>query len=226
MLVGNHPTRREVVQVEVSNEEVRVAVDHLLDGGARRVAMIGRPDQRTDSRDRRRGYDAALAAHGMGVEPELVADGVFTIESGYAAMRRLLGQRPDALFAANDLMAAGTLRAMDKAGLRAPDDIAVVGFDDLGNAATTSPPLSTIRQDLATVGAVAVNLLVRLLGHVPDSVPLRSLVETSLVVRGSTHPIADDDVVVTNPKGMREDASFRIPVATSTFEQRNRRATP
>ena len=123
-----------------------------------------------------------------GVEPELVADGVFTIESGYAAMRRLLEQRPDALFAANDLMAAGALRAMDEAGLRAPDDIAVVGFDDLPIAATTSPPLSTIRQDLATVGAVAVDLLVRLLGRDPDSVPLRSLVETSLVVRGSTRP--------------------------------------
>ena len=113
---------------------------------------------------------------------------MFTIESGYAAMRRLLEQRPDALFAANDLMAAGALRAMDEAGLRAPDDIAVVGFDDLPIAATTSPPLSTIRQDLATVGAVAVDLLVRLLGRDPDAVPLRSLVETSLVVRGSTHP--------------------------------------
>ena len=187
VLVGNHPTRRDVVQVEVSNEAgASAAVDHLLDGGARRVAMIGGPGERTDSRDRRRGYDAALAARGMGFEPELVADGVFTIESGYAAMRRLLEQHPDALFAANDLMAAGALRAMDEAGLRAPDDIAVVGFDDLPIAATTSPPLSTIRQDLATVGAVAVDLLVRLLGRDPDAVPLRSLVETSLVVRGST----------------------------------------
>ena len=177
-------------QVEVSNEAgARAAVDHLLDGGARRVAMIGGPGERTDSRDRRRGYDAALAARGMGVEPELVADGVFTIESGYAAMRRLLEQRPDALFAANDLMAAGALRAMDEAGLRAPDDIAVVGFDDLPIAATTSPPLSTIRQDLATVGAVAVDLLVGLLGRDPDSVPLRTLVETSLVVRGSTRRV-------------------------------------
>jgi LacI family transcriptional regulator len=161
----------------------------------------------------------------MRIEPELFADGVFTIESGYAAMRRLLEQRPDSLFAANDLMAAGALLAIDEAGLRAPDDIAVVGFDDLPIAATTSPPLSTIRQDLATVGAVAVDLLVRLLGPDPDSVPLRSLVETSLVVRGSTRPIADD-VVVTNPEGMREDASSRIPVAASTFTQQNRRATP
>ena len=119
-------------------------------------------------------------------EPELVADGVFTIESGYAAMRRLLEQRPDALFAANDLMAAGALRAMDEAGLRAPDDIAVVGFDDLPIAATTSPPLSTIRQDLATVGAVAVDLLVRLLGSEPDERP-DALARRDLARRARQH---------------------------------------
>ena len=77
-------------------------------------------------------------------------------------MRRLLAHRPDAVFASNDLMAVGALQAIAEAGLRVPDDIAVVGFDDLPIASRTNPPLTTVRQDIDAIGAAAVDLLIEL----------------------------------------------------------------
>src|SRR6266508_568026 len=118
VLVGRHPTRTDVASVQIDNPAgARAAVAHLVAGGCRSVAIVLGPPDRTDSHDRLAGYHQALAEHGLAADPELVVQGDFTMPSGYEAMKRLLPHRPDAVFAANDLMAVGALRAIHEAGV-------------------------------------------------------------------------------------------------------------
>jgi LacI family transcriptional regulator len=101
-------------------------------------------------------------------------------------MKQLLPHRPDAVFAINDPMAAGAMRAIREAGLDVPDDVAVAGFDDLPVAVTTDPPLTTVRQDIAVVGQSAVDTLVRLLQHGRDATVGATVIPAPLIVRQST----------------------------------------
>jgi LacI family transcriptional regulator len=189
VLVGRHPTRTDVASIQIDNAAgARAAVGHLLDGGSRRVAIILGPGERTDTQDREAGYRAALAERGIDVDPDLIARGDFNVETGYEAMTGLLPHRPDAVFATNDPMAVGAMRAILEADLRVPDDIAVAGFDDLPVAVTTDPPLTTVRQDIARVGQSAVDTLVGLLEHGRDSVVGATVIPAPLVVRQSTRP--------------------------------------
>jgi LacI family transcriptional regulator len=197
VLIGRHPTRTDVVSVELDNAAgAFAAVRHLLAGGRRRIAIVLGPPERTDSQDRMDGYRQALAEAGLPVEPDLVAEGDFTMPSGVVAMQRLLPSRPDAVFATNDLMALGVLRVLLDEGIAVPDAVAVVGFDDLAVAAAAEPPLTTVRHDIRRVGEAAVEALVGLLdadaeatteaesgGHVRHEV-----VPAPLVVRQTTHP--------------------------------------
>jgi LacI family transcriptional regulator len=188
VLVGRHPTRTDVVSVQIDNlAGARAAVEHLLAGGSRRVGIVLGPIERTDSQDRMAGYRRALAAHGLEVEPDLVVEGDFTSASGYEAVQRLLPARPDAVFATNDLMAVGALRAIQEHGLRVPGDVAVVGFDDFAVAATTDPPLTTVSHDIRRVGEAAVEALLGLLDPGAEP-PANQVVPAPLVVRQSTHP--------------------------------------
>ena len=99
-------------------------------------------------------------------------------------MRQLLPHRPDAVFAASDIMAVGAMRAIREAGLRVPEDIAVAGFDDMPFAARTDPPLTTVRQPIQRTGALAAETLIDLIEH-PDSRPRRVVLPVELVVRVS-----------------------------------------
>ena len=119
----------------------RTATEHLL-ATRRRVATITGPLDLAVAADRFDGYRDALAAAGIAFDPSLVAHGDFTAESGGRAMELLLACEPcpDGVFAASDLMAAGALRRLEAAGRRVPDDVAVVGFDDVDVAASTTPP--------------------------------------------------------------------------------------
>jgi LacI family transcriptional regulator len=99
-------------------------------------------------------------------------------------MQQLLGRRPDAVFAASDIMAIGALRALREAGLRVPEEVAVVGFDDLPQAARSEPPLTTVRQPTYRLGTTTVDSLLDLLDY-PDSSPRRIVLPTELVVRAS-----------------------------------------
>lgn len=161
----------------------RAAVEHLITRGRRRIATIAGPPDMTAAQDRLAGYRTALA----GAEP-IVAVGDFTRESGAHAMRRLLADEPeiDAVFAASDLMAIGALGALRAAGRRVPDDVAVAGFDDIGLATFSEPPLTTVRQPVAEVAACIVRMLLR---PGPPDAPV--ILPTELVVRESTwstHP--------------------------------------
>lgn len=167
----------------------REAVRHLLSLGRERIAHIAGPRDQTSSMDRLDGYRDVL----LGADPELVAQGDFTEESGARAMAELLERRPDvdAVFAGNDLMASGALRVLRERGLRVPEDVALVGFDDMASVAEeTDPPLTTVRQDIEGMGRLMVRLLMRAIdqdaepgaaGAAPGSV----ITPTELVRRAS-----------------------------------------
>ncbi|MFB9662489.1 LacI family DNA-binding transcriptional regulator [Glycomyces mayteni] len=161
---------------------VRAAVDYLIAQGRRRIATIAGPLDMVAGRARLDGYRAALADADRRA---IVAVGDFTAESGQAAMRQLLADEPDldAVFVASDLMAHGALQALREAGRRVPDDVAVVGFDDIALATYSDPPLTTVRQPIAEIGRTMARTMLRVLeGH--DVEPM-TILPTELVVRES-----------------------------------------
>lgn len=165
-----------------------LATEHLINLGRHVIACITGPSTVTPSADRVTGYRDALKAHGIRYCERLVRRGDFTAASGFRAMQSLLthAEPPTAVFACNDLMALGVLCAATKAGLRVPDDVAVVGFDDIALACLSSPPLTTIQQPKAEMGRLASELLIaRIEGRAPDA-PQRCLLQTRLIVREST----------------------------------------
>ena len=163
----------------------RAATELLIARGARRIATITGPQDMCAGQDRLQGYRAALTDAGRTVDQRLIAIGDFTVDGGTQAMHALLDADPDvdAVFAASDLTAIGALRAIEQAGRRVPDDIAVIGFDDLREAALTTPPLTTVRQPIAELGQTMAQLLVR---RIAGDAPQRATVLPVEVVRRRT----------------------------------------
>ncbi|MBQ0904016.1 LacI family DNA-binding transcriptional regulator [Micromonospora sp. U21] len=161
---------------------VTAAVQHLIDSGRRRIATIAGPQDMVAGIERLTGYRTTMAAAGM---PELVAIGDFTRESGAAAMHRLLTEHPDldAVFAASDLMAHAALRTLREAGRRVPEDVAVVGFDDIETAAYTEPPLTTVRQPIVEIGRRMTRQLLRLAAG--ETIEPAVMLPTELILRDS-----------------------------------------
>lgn len=170
--------------VDVDNVEGgRLAARHLQDAGRRRIATITGPLDQRAAADRLTGYREVL---GDGADPTLVEEGAFTQASGERAMERLLDRHPDldSVFAANDLMADGAMRALRRRGLRVPEDVAVVGYDDHDEvAAWTDPPLTTVHQSPVELAREMVTMLLGRLAGIEGLEP-RSL-DVRLVVRGS-----------------------------------------
>jgi LacI family transcriptional regulator len=162
---------------------------HLLALGHRRIAAITGPRGWVATEDRRRGYHAALAAAGILPDPALELDSDFEIGGGREHTRRLLdlAEPPTAIFAFNDNLAIGAIQAARSRGLRVPEDLSVVGFDDVEHATIVTPALTTVRQPLAEMGRTAVSLLVRLLERQRFET-LHVELGTRLVVRESTGP--------------------------------------
>ena len=160
---------------------------HLLTLGRRRIAFVRGPKGNADGEARLRGYRAALKDAGVVHDRTLELDGDFQQHSGYHAAKHLLtiSPRPDALFAANDSMAIGAIGALREAGVRVPEDVAVVGFDDIPIARYIHPPLSTVRVDIAKLGARAVKVLLHAVGHRNEHTRVRETFATELVVRAS-----------------------------------------
>lgn len=149
--------------VDVDNRGgARIATEHLLETRTK-VATITGPIDMPVSADRFEGYVEATAAAGQPLDPTLVATGDFSVESGARAVESLLSAHPDldGLFAASDAMALGALGALAAAGRRIPEDVAVVGFDDVEAAALATPALTTMRQPFAEMTAALTDLLVR-----------------------------------------------------------------
>jgi LacI family transcriptional regulator len=134
--------------------------------------------------DRKQGYLKAMAERNRGVDEALISEGDFTEAGGYYAMQRLLPENPDAVFAASDIMAIGAMRAARDAGLRIPDDIAFIGFDDLPIATLSDIQLTTIRQPVVQFGAKAVEMLIDQIEH-RDHPPRHVIMDTELIIRAS-----------------------------------------
>jgi len=164
---------------------VQLATRHLLDLGHRQIAHIAGPPGWSASRERRKGWAQTLVEAGL--EPGLCVDGDWSPESGYAAAGRLLdfGARFTAIVSANDHMALGAIRALGTRGIRVPEDISVVGYDDLPESGFFEPPLTTVHHDFAGQGARSVEVLLRMLNREPGESPLEVL-RPELVIREST----------------------------------------
>jgi DNA-binding LacI/PurR family transcriptional regulator len=164
----------------------RLAGEHLLGVGRKRIAFLGQADEHyPEFAERYRGLCTVLAEAGIAPDPQLQVDAYTTEEEGYAAARVLIsrGQAFDAVFAASDLIAMGAMRALAEAGRRLPDDVAIVGFDDIPAASMTNPPLTTIMQDLRGAGELLVESL---LAQVEDRALPMGTLPAKLVVRRSS----------------------------------------
>jgi DNA-binding LacI/PurR family transcriptional regulator len=166
----------------------RLATQHLIDLGHRQIAEISGPLLNYDAYDRHEGWLATMADNGL--ESGLSVEGDFTIDGGYQAMCRLLdrGEEFTAVFIGNDSMAVGAQTALRSHGLRVPDDVSLVGFDDIPEAAHRMPALTTIRQDFQLLGRLAVEYIVSMIGD-PDTPVYQRVLPLKLIIRESTRSI-------------------------------------
>jgi LacI family transcriptional regulator len=201
----------------------RAAVEHLLALGHRRIAYIAGNPGTGQSAERERGYVDALLAAGIAPDPALVVNGAFVQPGGYAATEQLLGASapPTAIFAANDEMAFGAIDAINSRGLTVPDDISVIGFDDIPTASCVFPKLTTMHQPFDAIAAYAVREVVGMIDG-QSTAAARIAFPAKLVVRGSTGParrVAADpatDAAAVTPTTPRRPARARRAPAPGT----------
>lgn len=161
------------------------ATRHLIEYGHTRIAYISGPMDHPDSLERLRGYRAALEQAGLAADPDLIAQADFHESGGVLAINQLVNSRRDftAVFAANDQMAYGARLALYRLNLRVPDDISLVGFDDLPNSVYALPPLTTVRQPVYEIGKLAAEAMLTLIRGEPHTVPAPQL---ELIIRETT----------------------------------------
>ena len=161
-----------------------LAAEHLIRTGRQRIAFLGGPSDDLEVQLRFSGYETALQAAGRSVDPNMVAYGDYSHESGISAMQRLLEQAPDldAVFVNSDLMAIGAINVIRNSGKRVPDDIAVVGYDDLSVANYNNLPLTTIRQNIPLAGKLLAQNLIQ---YIQTGVVTHVTIPVELVVRES-----------------------------------------
>ncbi|MEQ9344864.1 MAG: LacI family DNA-binding transcriptional regulator [Thalassospira sp.] len=185
--------------VIIDNDEASfIATRHLTDFGHTRIAHVSGPSNNILTTDRVAGYRRALSSVGIQNDPALIYRGDFSIDSGIAAGRALLADpktRPTAVFCASDGMAIGVIVAAKEYGLRIPQDVSIVGFDDIPHAAAYDPPITTVRQPRRRLGEQAITLLLDRLGA---KAPFENrekgpvIVPTELIIRQSTGPCPKD----------------------------------
>lgn len=180
------PNDVNVPSVTFQNREgARQLVEHLLQCGHRRIAYLAGPEENEDSFCRGQGYEDALTAHQIELDPQLIKIGGFSATEGETAVSEWLteGVKIDAIFAGDDESARGALTAVKNAGLQVPQDIAIVGFDDDVLAPYLQPPLTTVRAPIEKAGRIATQQLIQLIetGVAPDL----TLLPTKLIIRES-----------------------------------------
>ena len=190
--VGNSPYGASISSVRCHDHEGGwQASRHLIELGHAAVATILGPANEECVRDRLAGYRQALAEAGLAYDPALVMNGNWSATSGYQATRQMIesGRTFAALFAQNDQMAVGAIRALRESGRRVPGDVSVIGFDDIPLASYFDPPLTTLRQPLEELGRQAARLLIETI-HNPGRPSEQVLIQARLVERASCGPLA------------------------------------
>ncbi len=184
VMVGR-PDAEGLSYVDVDNRGGgALAATHLSDLGYQRIGLVGAPVSTTAGVDRLNGFVEGLALCGKVLHPSLRVDGDFSEASGYRAMRELIPREPDAVFVASDTMAVGALSALREAGVRVPQDMAVMGFDGLPASEKSVPALTTIRQPVSDTGERAVQMLNDLISGAAVA-PVVEVMPVELVVRES-----------------------------------------
>ena len=183
IMIGRPDETSNASYVDANSEEgAYTAVAHLIHRGRKRIATItGRLDMNSGI-DRLNGYKNALSERGLPIDEALIVNGYNSEAEAYNAMLRLLPHKPDAVFVASDGMALGALRALRSANIAIPDEIAVVGFDDLPLAATSDPPLTTVKQPVRRMGVIAAETLLDIIKEGAEP-PRRIALPTELIIR-------------------------------------------
>jgi LacI family transcriptional regulator len=185
VVIGRHDVDFPAIMVD-NIAGATIAVEHLIDAGHKRIGVISWSEDSTTAKDRLSGYKNALAQNSCHFEPSLIRQGQLTPASGCHEAKVLLSQdkRPTAIFAGNDLMAFGVIYAAVEMGLRVPEDLAVIGFDNIPLSSFFVPPLSTIEVPMFTLGSDSMETLVKLIaGEQTSRIKLH---KTRLIIRKST----------------------------------------
>jgi LacI family repressor for deo operon, udp, cdd, tsx, nupC, and nupG len=193
VFVAARPREEEKVS-SVALDDVSVAkqaTQHLISLGHRRIGLITGPMAEDCSQDRCAGYEEALSSHDIQHDPNLVISGDWSATSGYDALNQLLevDPAPSAIFAQNDRMAIGVLRAARERGILVPEELSVIGVDDMPLSSYFDPPLTTMRQDTLSIGREAARLLIDTLEKNTTS-PKHILLQAQLIQRQSTSQIS------------------------------------
>jgi LacI family transcriptional regulator len=172
-----------------------LATNHFLENGHLRIAMISGPLGTTPGRFRAEGFYEALRARGVETSEDYFIESDFSEEGGYRSMEHLLRLNfpPTAVFTANNLMTLGALRLLRDQGVRVPEEVSVIGFDDISTAELLSPPLTTVARDAFQQGALAMTLMTRLLEEGSSAVVEHSVIDVELVERSSCGPPRSSD---------------------------------
>lgn len=193
VLIDHQGTGRECPAVGATNwQGAYNATEYLIALGHRRIGFITGSMDLGAAQDRLEGYKAALKTSHITPVPALIHEGTFFQPEGYTGAMKLLdlAEPPTAIFASNDVMAMGAMDAVRSRGLRIPDDISILGYDDIPQAELVRPALTTVRQPLEHMGRVATQMLLDMLKK-PELHPNRIELPTELVVRSSTAPLTD-----------------------------------
>ncbi|MEM8557089.1 MAG: LacI family DNA-binding transcriptional regulator [Bacteroidota bacterium] len=188
VMIGHDAAYDHIASVDVDNEAgAYLAAKHLVDLRHEVIGLVHGPSELQETEHRRAGYERALREGGLTVPEAFVAHHPYTQEGGYAAIRAWhdAGALPDAVFCASDVHATGALLALYELGVRVPDEIAVVGFDDLPSSQFAIPPLTTVRQPVYDKGRRAAEMAVDLIGASETSV-VHETMPVELMVRAST----------------------------------------
>jgi LacI family transcriptional regulator len=189
VLINQDPISPEILSITITDYQGAYdATKYLLQLGHRRIAFIAGPSDEAGSAKRYRGYKDAINQAGVSLDESLVIPGNFNAIGGEKAAMELLSrsERPTAIFAASDNMARGAIQACDRLGIRIPDDVSLIGFDDIRTASQTNPPLTTVKQPLRQIGQAAMRLALSAIRRENNVYGL--ILQTSLVLRNSCAP--------------------------------------
>ena len=185
ILIGRHPASAEVSYVDVDNQNAAFEmVSYLARTGFSQIATITGKLDMIAGFDRLAGYKQAMRHYNLPIQQKMIIEGDFSEQGGYNAMMKLLPAQPEAVFVASDTMAMGAIRAAHECGRRVPEDISIAGYDDMPFAASSNPPLTTIRQPVQQCGAIAAQTLIDMIDR-PSATHHHIILPTELVIRSS-----------------------------------------